>query len=62
MSNKRFFKLRGIIFILFIVKAGADGVVIDSDGDGVIDSEDNCREIANVDQLDIDCELPAFIN
>lgn len=57
----RTLKLIGIFLVLLVVKAGAASVAIDSDGDGVVDSEDNCREIANTDQLDIDSALSAFI-
>ena len=40
--------------ILAAIEEGMENLVLDVDGDGVLDSDDNCVDIANPEQTDID--------
>ncbi len=53
-TDRRFLRpaLGGLL--LFLLLLAAPAWAVDSDGDGVADSQDNCRLVANPEQIDID--------
>ena len=46
------FCLRAAVAIVTLVVSGAALALVDSDGDGIVDQQDNCTLVANADQRD----------